>query len=89
MTELLPCILSGKYIYALALEMASAVNRHCANWIGTVSLRTGACLEEREDVELVCDVLSHLVETDTHEADVRTTQLVRRLLHANTPPFTS
>ena len=35
--KLLPYILFDKYIYILALEMASG-NQHCANSIGTLSL---------------------------------------------------
>ena len=35
--KLLPCILFEKYIYVLALEMASPGNQHCANCIGTLS----------------------------------------------------
>ena len=35
---LLPCIIFEKYIYILALEMASAGNRHCANCVGVLSL---------------------------------------------------
>jgi len=35
--KLLPNILFQKYIYILALEMASPVNQHCANCIGTLS----------------------------------------------------
>jgi len=34
---LLPCILFEKYIYFLALEMASPGNQQCANCIGTLS----------------------------------------------------
>jgi len=34
----LPYISSEKYIYILALKMASPGNRHCANCIGTLSL---------------------------------------------------
>jgi len=37
---LLPCILFEKYIYILALEMASPGNQHCANCIGTLSFPT-------------------------------------------------
>jgi len=36
--KLLPYILFEKYIYILALEMASPVNQHCANCIGALSL---------------------------------------------------
>ena len=52
----------------------------------TLQSRDGARrdLKERENVEFVGDVLSHLVETDTHEADVGTTQLVCRLLQYTT-----
>ena len=35
--KLLPYILFEKYIYILALEMASPGNQHCANCIGTLS----------------------------------------------------
>jgi len=35
--KLLPNILFEKYINILALEMASAGNRHCANCIGALS----------------------------------------------------
>ena len=35
--KLLPYILFEKYIYILALEMASPGNRHCASCIGTLS----------------------------------------------------
>jgi len=35
--KLLPYILFEKYIYILALEMASSGNQHCANCIGTLS----------------------------------------------------
>ena len=35
--KLLPYILFAKYIYILALEMASPGNQHCANCIGTLS----------------------------------------------------
>jgi len=38
-------------------------------------------LEESENVKLVGDVLTHLIETDSHETDVRTTQLVGLLLY--------
>ena len=41
LTKLLSYILFEKYIYILALEMASPENRHCDSCIGTVSLRTG------------------------------------------------
>jgi len=34
---LLPYILFEKYIYILALEMASPENQHCVNCIGTLS----------------------------------------------------
>jgi len=34
--KLLPYILFEKYIYILALEMASRGNRHCVNYIGTL-----------------------------------------------------
>jgi len=34
--KLLPYILFEKYIYILALEMASQGNQHCANCIGTL-----------------------------------------------------
>jgi len=37
LTKLLPYILFQKYIYILALEMASPGNQHCANCIGTLS----------------------------------------------------
>ena len=37
MIKLLPYILFEKYIYVLALEMASSGNQHCANCIGTLS----------------------------------------------------
>ena len=37
MTKLLPYILLEKYIYILALEMASPGNQHCANCIGALS----------------------------------------------------
>jgi len=37
---LLPCIFFEKYIYILALEMASPGNQHCANCIGTLSFPT-------------------------------------------------
>jgi len=33
---MLPYILFEKYIYILALEMASPENRHCASGIGTL-----------------------------------------------------
>jgi len=36
-TKLLPFILFEKYIYILAVEMASPWNEHCANCIGTLS----------------------------------------------------
>ena len=35
--KLFPCILFGKYIYSLTLEMAGPVNQHCANCIDTLS----------------------------------------------------
>ena len=35
--KLLPWILFEKFIYILALEMASSGNQHCANCIGTLS----------------------------------------------------
>ena len=37
----LPHILFEKYIYILALEMASPGNQHCANCIGTLSFPVG------------------------------------------------
>jgi len=37
LTKLLPYILFEKYIYILALEMASPGNQHCANCIGALS----------------------------------------------------
>ena len=40
-------------------------------------------LKECENVELIGDVLSHLIEADSHEADVRTTQLIGRLLRTH------
>jgi len=36
--KLLPYIFFEKYIYILALEMASPGNQHCANCIGTAGL---------------------------------------------------
>jgi len=39
LTELLSHILFQKYIYILALEMASPWNQHCASCIGTLSFR--------------------------------------------------
>ena len=36
--KLLPYILLEKHIYILALKMASAGNKHCANCIGTLSV---------------------------------------------------
>ena len=36
MIKLFPYVLFEKYIYILALEMASTENRHCANCIGTL-----------------------------------------------------
>jgi len=38
--KLLPWILFEKFIYILALEMASPENLHCANCIGTLSFPT-------------------------------------------------
>ena len=35
--KLLPCILFEKYIYVLALKMASPWNQHCVSCIGTLS----------------------------------------------------
>jgi len=35
--KLLPCVLFEKCIYISALEMASPMNQHCANCIGTLS----------------------------------------------------
>jgi len=35
--KLLPYILFDKYIYILALEIASPGNQHCGNCIGTLS----------------------------------------------------
>jgi len=35
--KMLPYTLFEKYIYSLALEIASAGNQHCANCIGTLS----------------------------------------------------
>jgi len=42
--KLLPYILFEKYIYILALELASLGNRHCAICIGTLSLPVTALL---------------------------------------------
>jgi len=39
--KLLPYVLFEKYIYILALEMASPVNRHCASCIRALSLPVG------------------------------------------------
>jgi len=39
--KLLAYILFEKYIYILALEMASAGNQHCANRIDTLLFATG------------------------------------------------
>jgi len=41
---LLPYVLSEKYIYILALEMASRENQHCASCIGTLSFPAGTRL---------------------------------------------
>jgi len=42
--KLLPYILFEKYIYILALEMASPGNQHCASCIGTLSFpMDGVC----------------------------------------------
>jgi len=38
--RVLPYILFEKYVYILALEMASPGNQHCANCIGTLSFST-------------------------------------------------
>jgi len=38
------CILFEKYIYILALEMASPGNQHCANCIGIRSFSMEVCL---------------------------------------------
>jgi len=40
---MLPHILSEKYIYILALEMAGPGNRHCASFIGTLSFPISIC----------------------------------------------
>ena len=47
--KLLPCVLFEKYNYILALEMASPVNQHCANCIGTLSFPVGLHLELRQN----------------------------------------
>ena len=76
MIKLLSYILFEKYIYILALEMASPRNQHCANCIGTLSLPTvyqrhgtlldycmGICLgfETRRPVGLYLHKLESLV----------------------------
>jgi len=45
--KLLPYILFEKYIYILALEMASPGNQHCANCIGALSFPISAHLQHR------------------------------------------
>jgi len=47
-----------------------------------------ACLEHVESEELVGEFLSNLIHVDAHVRHVRTTQLVRRLLHTHTPRST-
>jgi len=39
-------ILFEKYIHILALEMTSPRNRHCANWIGTLSFPVNLFCEQ-------------------------------------------
>jgi len=41
---------------------------------------TSTCLKQSENVQLVSDFLTNLIQTDSHEADIRTTKLIRRLL---------
>ena len=54
--KLFPYILSEKYIYVLALEMASRGNQHCASCIGTLSFpiesetRHAECSAQQFDV---------------------------------------
>jgi len=52
--KLLPCILFEKYIYILALEVASPRSQHCANCIGTLSfLMTAPSCVRRLSVSIV------------------------------------
>ena len=39
-------------------------------------------LKERENVELISDFLSNLIDADTHEANVRTTKFICWFLHS-------
>jgi len=48
--KLLLCILFEKYIYILALEMASPGNQHCANYIGTLSFPIAVVITSADDV---------------------------------------
>jgi len=41
--KLLPYIILEKYVYILALEMASRGNQHCANGVGTLSFPMNHC----------------------------------------------
>jgi len=52
--KLLPYILFEKYIHILALEMASSGNRHCANYIGTLSFP--------EDQQLIVIIAKECIE---------------------------
>ena len=54
--KLLPYVLFEKYIYILALEMASSGNRHCASCIGALSFPIASvqALWREESWLLVC-----------------------------------
>jgi len=55
--KLLPYILVEKYIYILALEMASPWNAHCANCIGTLSFsiaRENSVARPKSHIDSIC-----------------------------------
>jgi len=49
-----------------------------------ISKKPTTGLKESKNVQLVGNFLSNLIETDSHEANVRTTKLVCRLLQRHT-----
>jgi len=54
--KLLPYILFEKYIYILALEMASPGNRHCANCIGALSFPITTESHGEITLKIICDM---------------------------------
>jgi len=77
--KLLPCILFEKYINILALEMASAGNRQCADFIGALSFPMQGTVWTTET-----KIPGYAADDDGGDADVRqdTVRFRRRLAAA-------